>query len=174
MTIDSTTVDALEALAHTIWDPHITPAPPGSALGDTWGTATGISAHDPAIDQQIYDLVAPIALAIDGVAIPKDPFTLNQTFATHFRPHHWWLSTEEVDNPNYPWTFSASMEYHPSRGAVAGGVFSWGAQMGFAIAATMLHGWAHIVKMWLSGGYPLAVTQPATPTGTPITSAPPL
>lgn len=161
MTITTSTADALEALALTIFNPEITPNP-NPALGDHWGKGVGLMGQDDATDAKLYELLAPVIKAIDGRdMVPGLKLTLNYTNATQCRPFHWYLQTMELDGSGYGWPANAFFEYHPQPGYVGtGGANSFGAQMGLAVCAACCHAWAAIIRLWLTGNYPFAVSLP--------------
>jgi len=160
--IDSSTADALEALALHIFDPQITPAPAGSALGNTWGKGVGLMGQDDATDAQLLALIAPVALAIDGRTVATGlKYTLNITNASQLRPKHFYMDLSEHDSSGYGWPASIMLTYHPQpgyTGTLSG--YSWGASLGLAMCGAICQAWAHIIREWLAGNYPLAVTQP--------------
>lgn len=161
MTITLDTAAQLEALALTIFDPHITPAvSPG--LGDNWGPGTGLKGPDAATDAQIYALLPDVIKTIDGRDMaPGRKLTLNYTNATQCRPAHWYLSTQEFDGSGYGWPATAYYEFHPQPGYVGtSAAQSWGGSVGLAVCAASCKAWAAIIRLWLAGNYPLAVNQP--------------
>lgn len=161
MTITAATADALDALALSIFDPQITPASvPG--LGNTWGKGVGLTGPDASIDAQYYALIAPVMLAIDGRTMaPGFRYTLNITNALQGRPMHFYMDLSEHDKSGYGWPASIMFTFHPqagTMGTISG--FSWGGSLALAACAAICKTWAAIIREWLAGNYPLAVSLP--------------
>lgn len=163
MTITAAAADALDALALAIFDPHIDPA-----VGPVAGAATGIKSADPAIDAQYYALIAPVMLAIDGrVMAPGFRYSLNVTNALQGRPKHWFLAGVREYNTSNPgvsalWPANTGLEFVPNEPfGIAGGVNSSGYTIASATCACICTAWATIIRMWLAGNYPVAVSLPA-------------
>lgn len=144
MTIDISTAAALDTLGNTI---EATPA----ASAD--------------LDAEMFNLIAPVMQVIDGrTAAPGFRYTLNVTNSLQLRPKHWYAEIEEYNtrNPNVsatspcfcglllvpdePTGFSFSTQAH-------------GATLGLVTSSAICRAWAMIVRQWLAGLYPLAVTQ---------------
>jgi hypothetical protein len=161
MTIDASTAAALDALALSIHDPQITPSSsPG--LGNHWGAGVGLKAQDDATDAKLAALIAPLMLAIDGRTLATGfKYTLNITNALQLRPKHWFMQYAEHDGLTYGWPANIVLNSpNPTPGVVDEGAWSWGGSLGLAACAAICKAWAQIVRLWLAGNYPLAVSQP--------------
>jgi hypothetical protein len=156
------TADQLTALALHIFNPEITPNS-NPVLGDHWGAGVGLTAQDDATDARLYALIAPVALAIDGRTVPSGfKYTLNVTNALQLRPKHFYMDLSEHDSSGYGWPASVMLNFKPQPGFVSAAAsgFSWGGSIGLATCAAICTAWAAIIKLWLQGQYPLAVSQP--------------
>jgi hypothetical protein len=151
--ITSDTADQIEQLGLAIFNPH-TEAGSGNH-------STGLQAADPLIDAQLASLIGPVMLAIDGRTLAQGfKYTLNVTNALQLRAKHWYLrGVEELDATSF-WPCSTAMEFIPTAGTVLGGTSSFGYSIGLSTCACICKTWATIIRMWLAGNYPLAVTQP--------------
>lgn len=159
--ITAETADELEALGLAIFNPQITPNP-NPALGNKWGQGVGLSGPDANVDAQLAGLIAEVMQTIDGRTLATGfRYTLNVTNALQLRPKHWYLQLQELDGSGYGWPASCALEYRPEKASSVGGTNSFGASIGLATCACICHAWASIIRMWLAGGYPLAVNQPA-------------
>lgn len=166
MTITAATADALDALALAIFNPNIQPNPPGQeGLGAHFDPAfyTGIKGQDDGIDAQYYSLIAPVMLAIDGRAMATGfKYTMNSKCALEGRPKHWYIQGLYEFPPSVLPPCSIGFTYVPPPGGsnLSGDWGSYGFTLAGAIAAGICKLWAQIVRMWLTGTYPLAVSQP--------------
>lgn len=153
--------DALEALALAIFNPEITPSP-DPALGNKWGKGTGLIGPDAATDAHLAALIAEPMLAIDGRTLALGfRYTLNVTNALQLRPKHWYMNLIESDGSGYGWPANTEMVYHSAPGVPEPiDADSWGGTIGLATCGCICNAWAKIIRMWLAGSYPLAVTQP--------------
>lgn len=156
------TADQLDNLGLSIFNPHTDPV-----LGTVPGAATGLTGQDDATDAQYYALIAPVMLAIDGrVMAPGYKYTLNVTNALQGRPKHWFMNLTEFNNHNgfvtslWPAGCGFQLIYDVPTG-VTDSAYTFGWSIGLATCAAICHCWAQIIRMWLAGNYPVAVTQPA-------------
>lgn len=162
MAITAATADALDALALAIFNPNIVPNDPAHAgLGAHFDPAafTGIKGQDDAIDAQYYALIAPVMLAIDGRTMaPGFKYTLNMTNALQGRALHWYLEgIYEFPPAVVP---PVNVGFNLPNGNLSGDFGSYGFYLAGAMCAAICRIWATIIRLWLAGNYPLAVTQP--------------
>lgn len=166
MTITAATADALEALALAIFNPNIQPNAPGQeGLGAHFDPAfyTGIRGGDATIDAQYYALIAPVMLAIDGRTMaPGFRYTLNITNSLQGRPKHWYIEGLYEFVPGALPPCSVGFMYYPEPGepGQVGDIGSYGFTIGATMCAGILNTWARIVRLWLAGNYPRAVSRP--------------
>lgn len=165
MTITAATADALDALALDIFNLNLVPNDPAHAgLGAHYDPAayTGIRGPDAGIDARYYALIAPLMLAIDGRVMPQGfKYTLNITYALMGRPRHWYIQgLDEFEQGGMNVLPAASMNFRYSPGGLFGDWGSYGFFLAGACTASICKLWAQIVRMWLAGNYPLALTQP--------------
>lgn len=167
MAITLDTATALEALALKIFDLHLVPNPPAQAgLGAHFDPTlyTGIKAQDSTLDGEYLALIAPVMLAIDGdVMATGFEYTLNITCALMGRPRHWYLEGVNEFAPSVLPPCGVAFTYIPPPGGagLSGDWQSYGFTLGGAACAAICKLWAQIIRMWLGGTYPYAVTQPA-------------
>lgn len=147
MTISSTTADQLDALATTL---------------------TAASAPDVAFDTQLAALIAEPMMIIDGRVLTTGfKYTLNVTCALLLRPKHWYLyGIDEYNTANVnvssAWPATCGLVYVPDTPAgFASGTNAHGFTIGLATGACICRAWALLIRMWLGGNYPLAISQPA-------------
>lgn len=164
--IDQSTVTALRQLALTIFNPNVQPNDPTKmGLGAHFDPAffTGIKGWDASIDQQYYNLIAPLMLAIDGRTMATGfNYTMNFTCALQGRPRHWFLQGLNEFKGDVTPPVSIGFQFRPIVGEDGhfGDHGSWGYTLGTACCAGILNVWADIVTYWLASQYPQAVTQP--------------
>lgn len=158
------TVDGLEALALSIFNPNVQPNPPGQeGLGAKFDPAfyTGIEGQDDTIDAQFYQLIAPAMLAIDGrVMATGFKYTLNVTNALQGRPKHWYIQGLYEFVPSDSPPCSVGFMYYPAplEPGQVGDVGSYGFTIGAAMCAGICNVWANIIRKWMAGIYPRAIT----------------
>jgi hypothetical protein len=166
MTITAATADALDALGLQIFNLNLQPNPPGQeGLGAHFDPAfyTGIKGPDAGIDAQYYALIAPVMLAIDGRVMPQGfKYSLNITYALMGRPKHWYIEglSEFVPSVLPPCNIGFTCYPQPP-GGLSGDFGSYGFYLAGAAMAGICHIWATIIRLWLAGNYPVAVTAPS-------------
>lgn len=165
MTITAATADALDALGLAIFNPNIQPNPPGQeGLGAHFDPAayTGIRSQDDAIDAQYYTLIAPVMLVIDGRTMaPGFKYSLNVTNALQGRPKHWYIEGLSEFVPSVLPPVNIGFNCYPAPPALPPGDYgSYGFTLAGAACAGICHLWATIIRLWLAGNYPLAVSLP--------------
>lgn len=169
MTITAATADLLEALGLSIFNPNVQPNDPSQAgLGAHFDPAfyTGIKGEDAAIDAQYLALIAPVMLAIDGRTMTTAfKYTLNVTNALQGRPKHWFIEGLYEFVPGAVPPCSVGFMYYPAPGEPGhvGDIGSYGFTLGTAMCAGICNVWAYIIRQWLAGNYPRAVTPPPAP-----------
>lgn len=128
---------------------------------DALGTAiTALQGADAGTDANYLALIAPVMLAIDGRTMPTGfRYTLNVTNALQGRPKHWFLELRELAPPSTEFAV-CGMHYAIPGGGSEPSANVYGNTIGLAACACICHTWAQIVRMWLAGNYPSAVTQP--------------
>lgn len=160
------TAAQFEALALTIFNPNIQPNDAEhQGLGAHFDPAfyTGIKGQSDAIDAQYLALIAPVMLAIDGrVMAPGFRYTLNFTNALQGRPKHWLIEGLYEFAPSALPPCSVGFMYYPLPGeqGQVGDIGSYGFTVGATMCAGILNTWARIIRLWLAGTYPRAVSQP--------------
>lgn len=151
---------ALDNLGFQIFDPHM------DFEHDQQGPATGIKNPDPMIDGFLAGIIKEPMQVIDGRS-PATGFkyTLNVTNALQLRPKHWYMRglMEYPVNQNSLWPANVELAYvrQDATGmsnGVYNGVNSFGWSIGLATCAAICHAWAAIVRMWIMGNYPEAVS----------------
>lgn len=166
MTITATTADALDALGLKIFSLNLQPNPPGQeGLGAHFDPAfyTGIKGQDDTIDAQYYSLIAPVMLAIDGrIMAPGFKYSLNITNALQGRPKHWYIEGLSEFVPSVLPPVNIGFTCYPAPPALPSGDYgSYGFYLAGAACAGICHIWATIIRLWLAGNYPTAITAPS-------------
>lgn len=173
MTITADTAAQLDALALTIFNLNIVPNDPSKAgLGAHFDPTryTGIKGQDASIDAQYYNLIAPAMLAIDGRTMaPGFMYTMNQSNSLQGRPRHWFyegLNEFEQGGLNVLPPVSVAFRYSPPSGGagLSGDWGSYGFTLASAHCAAFCKLWAQIIRMWIGGTYPYAVSLPTPST----------
>jgi hypothetical protein len=160
------TASQLEALALSIFNPNIQPNDPAHAgLGAHFDPAfyTGIKGQSDTIDAKYYELIAPVMLAIDGREMATGfKYTMNVTNALQGRPKHWFIEGLYEFVPGDIPPCSVGFMYYPTPGTpgFVGDIGSYGFTIGTTVCAGICNVWAEIIKRWLAGNYPWAVSQP--------------
>jgi hypothetical protein len=165
MTITADTANQLDALGLEIFNLNLQPNAPGQeALGEHFDPTryTGIKGQDDAIDAQYLALIAPVMLAIDGrVMAPGFKYTLNFTNALQGRPMHWYIEGLSEFVPSVLPPVNIGFLCSPAPPALPSGDYgSYGFYLAGAACAGICHIWATIIRLWLAGNYPLAVSLP--------------
>lgn len=170
MTVTLDTATQLDALALTIFNLNLVPNDPSQAgLGAHYDPTkyTGVQGANSSIDAQLAALIGPAMLAIDGRTLETGfQYTLNTTCALKLRPRHWYyqgLDEFEQGGLNVLPPVSVNFQYHPPVGGagVSGDWGSYGFTLATAHCAAFCKLWAQIIRMWVGGTYPLALTQPS-------------
>ena len=108
------------------------------------------TAPSAALDQRLYDLVAPAALEIQGRTVATGfKYTLNVTNALQLRAKKWYLrGIMEIGLPNQPFA-GCAFEYMPEPGFIQGGTNANGHSIGLATCAAIARVWSIVVREYL-------------------------